>query len=52
MKRALKLLAPMTALSLVLSLVLPASALQAATKAPVAAAPSSLKWEASIIPAD
>ena len=42
----------MTALSLVLSLALPASALQAATKAPVAAVSSSLKWEASIIPAD
>ena len=52
MKRALKLLTPMTALSLVLSLALQASALQTATKAPGAAAPSSLKWEASIIPAD
>lgn len=52
MKRVLKLLAPLTALSLVLCFALPASALQAGTKAPVAPASSSLKWEASIIPAD
>jgi hypothetical protein len=61
MKRVLKLLAPLTALSFMLCFALPASALQAGTrasvlqagtKAPVGPASSSLKWEASIIPAD
>ncbi len=52
MKRVLQLLAPLTALSLVLCFALPASALQAGTKVPVGPASSSLKWEASIIPAD
>jgi hypothetical protein len=52
MKRALKLLAPTIALSFALSFALPASALQATTRTSAAAASSSLKWEASIIPAD
>ena len=52
MKRALKLLATLTTLSVVLSSALPASGLQTGTKASVASPSSSLKWEASIIPAD
>ena len=52
MKRALKLLAPLTTLSLGLTFALPASGLQARITPSVASVPSSLKWEASIIPAD
>jgi hypothetical protein len=52
MKRALKLLATLTTLSVVLSFALPASGLQAGMKASVASPSSSLKWEASIIPAN
>ena len=52
MKRALKLLAPLTTLSLVLTLALPASGLETGTTASVASGTSALKWEASIIPAD
>jgi hypothetical protein len=52
MNRAFKLLAPLLTLSLVLSFALPASGLQSHMKPSAAASTSSLKWEASIIPAD
>jgi hypothetical protein len=52
MKRAFKLLAPLTTLSLGLFLALPASGLQARPTPSVSSPAPSLKWEASIIPAD